>query len=142
EVGPDETDDLLLSVLLDRIDAFVWPLVPGQGVVHRQCEEWVLAGEGVLEHVQERTISLTDRVLRYLRRLARGTRRSFACLPDLARARIGPAALNDQVAKDGIRSQHLLSVCQMTGLVDGIHANAVAKRFFHVIEVRAEVVDA
>ena len=38
KVGADKTNNLLLSVLLERIDALVRSDVPGQWIVHRQCE--------------------------------------------------------------------------------------------------------
>ena len=75
EVRADEADDLLLPVLLERIDALVRPLVLGERVVHREREERVLARERLLEHVEQPAVGLADRVLRDLRRPALGKRR-------------------------------------------------------------------
>ena len=48
EGGPDEADHLFLAVLVERVDVFVRPAVPMQGVVHREREERVLLREGLV----------------------------------------------------------------------------------------------
>jgi hypothetical protein len=99
-------------------------------------EPWAAEEKSLLE------IKGSLRIFRHLRRLAFGERGGFARLPDLALARVGAAALNDDLPKDRVRCQHLLCLGHVARNVDGVYPNAASKPLFQVVEVRAEVVDA
>ena len=74
--------------------------------------------------------------------LRSGNDGGLAGLPDLALARVGAAALDDELPEDLVRGQNLLRLGQVLGDVGDVVPDASAQRLLHVVEVRAQVVDA
>ena len=50
------------------------------------------------------------------------------------------AALHNEVAKDLIRGQDLLSLVNVFGDVDQIVSDPIAKRLLHIVEVGAQII--
>ena len=142
EVRTDQANDLLLPVLFERIDACVRSLVPGERVVQGECEQRVPPRERVLEHVEQPPAGLANGVRGHLRRLALGEGGRLPRRADLALARVGAAALHDEVAEDIVGAENLMRLGQLFGDIGQVVPDPTAQSFLHLVEVRAQVVDA
>ena len=142
KVGPDEADHLSLAVLLERVDVLVRPPVPMQGVVHREREERALLREGLLEQVEHPPVGFADRVRRHLRILPLGEGGCFAILPNLALAGVRAAPLDDELAEDLVGEEDFLGFGHVLRGIRLVLPQTAAKRLFHPVEVRPQVVHA
>ena len=143
ELGADQADDLLLPVLLEGVDALVRPLVPGQRVVHRQGEQRVLPLRRPSRTCRAGGRRSCGSSSRDLRRLALREDGGLAGLADLALARVGPAALDDEVAGRSRPRRGCSWPRRCASATSGTSCPTLgAERLLHVVEVGAQVVDA
>ncbi len=96
ELGADQTADLFLPVLHERIDGLVVAHIVTQGIVNSQGEERLVLLERLLDHAEQAAIGSLDRVGRNHWRLADREHREIATLLLLALLDIGAAPLDDQ----------------------------------------------
>ena len=142
EVGPDEADHLSLAVFLERVDVLVSPPVPMQGVVHGEREERVLLRKGFLKQVEHPPVGFSDRVRRHLRVSPVGKGGCLAILPNLALAGVRAAPLDDDVAEECVGVEDPLGFGHVLRGFRLVVPHPAAKRRFHLVEVRPQVVHA
>ena len=113
-----------------------------QGVVHRQREERTLLGERCLEQVEHPPVGLADRVRRHLRIPPLREDGCFAMLPNLAFAGIRTAPLDNELAEEFVREKDILGLGHVVGGIRHVLPHTAAKRAFHLVEMRPQVVHA
>jgi hypothetical protein len=108
EVRSDEPDDLLLSVVLPRVDVLVVARVEGERVVDREAEERLVALERLLEQIDEPPVALTQGIRSHDRGQALRKRRGLGPAEHLALLGVRAAALHDESLEQGVLGEDLL----------------------------------